>query len=283
MSQIHPSLAMNEFIAFDLETTGFDPIGSEIVELGAVRFRRDGRVLHTYDQLISPRSRIPDRATRIHGITDRMVAGKPRISAILPDFVDFLGEKPVLMVAHHARFDLRFLTVALRRIGRAIPVHTVIDSCELARRTLPMDNHKLETIGQQLGFIEVAKHRALADAMLLKDVFVHLLHARGGIRTTEQLYRLTPALCFDQPVRSASHPPTGNVLLDQLIAARAPAVICYSGGSTPGAPRTITPLRLVDRQGSTYLSAICHRGGRTKSFRLDRILTVEPADAARPI
>ncbi len=40
-----------EFIAFDLETTGLHPVFARIIEIGAVRFRGDGTVLDSFQQL----------------------------------------------------------------------------------------------------------------------------------------------------------------------------------------------------------------------------------------
>ena len=44
-----------EFIAFDLETTGLHPVFARIIEMGAVRFRGDGSVLDSFQQLVDPR------------------------------------------------------------------------------------------------------------------------------------------------------------------------------------------------------------------------------------
>jgi DNA polymerase III subunit epsilon len=70
-----------EFVAFDLETTGLFPVVNRIVEFGAVRFRLDGQVLGTWEQLVDPEYPIPPSVTEIHGITDSMVRGQPTLIA----------------------------------------------------------------------------------------------------------------------------------------------------------------------------------------------------------
>src|SRR5688500_1954233 len=61
--------AFRDFTAIDLETTEKDTSLAEIVEVAAVRVR-DGRVVDSYATLVKPSGRIPDAATRVHGIRD---------------------------------------------------------------------------------------------------------------------------------------------------------------------------------------------------------------------
>ena len=49
----------------------------------------------------------------------------------------------------------------------------------------------------------------------------------------------------------------------------------YDGGTRGSTPRSITPRRLVQRGGATYLIAFCHIDSLEKSFRLDRIRSVQ--------
>jgi DNA polymerase III alpha subunit (gram-positive type) len=51
---IYKRLSEEEFIAFDIETTGLHPAMARIVEIGAVRFKGDGSVLDSFQQLIDP-------------------------------------------------------------------------------------------------------------------------------------------------------------------------------------------------------------------------------------
>ncbi len=209
MSQAVKTLSQAEFIAFDLETTGLHPVGAQIVEIGAVRFRGNGIVLDTFQQLVDPRCGIPARATEIHGITNRMVAGQPVIGDVLPRFARFLGDTPVVLMAHNARFDIRFLSVAFRRLRQAGPAHPVIDTCTLARRRLDLPDYKLETIGRHLRLIDDETHRALEDALLLKDVFLHLIGRRPAIRSTDELYQLSSRLSFQRSAAALHDPSAG--------------------------------------------------------------------------
>ena len=247
-------LKQTEFIAFDLETTGLHPIGSEIVEIGAVRFRGDGTVLERFQQLVDPKCHIPEQVTQIHGITNEAVAGHPVIGEVLPDFVEFLGKTPIVMMAHNAGFDVGFLSVAFSRLGHVSPTHPVIDTCDLARRRLSLPNYKLQTIGRNLRLITTEKHRALDDAMLIKDVFLHLVSKRPSISSTDGLFKISPKINFELFAAVLDDPPEGYEELWEAIADQYPVEMKYIGGSTPGARRIITPLAA----GQTVMHAHIH-------------------------
>jgi len=260
-----------EFVAFDLETTGLHPIACRIVEIGAIRFRGDGEVMDQFQQLVNPQIEIPLEVTRIHGITDRMVADEPVISQVLPQFLSFLGKPSSILLAHNAPFDLGFLSVDLGLQQLSCPEHPVLDTCKLARGRLPVANYRLETIGQHLQLIDTEKHRALDDAVLLMHVFLHLTRERLSVRHSDQLFDLASRLSFDMFATIVEEAPQGYEELWFAMRESTPVSIEYQGGGNPGARRTITPNGAVQMRGRVYLSAYCHRGHCDKTFRLDRI------------
>ena len=77
-------LADIEFVAFDLETTGLFAVGCQIVEIGAVRFRLDGKVIDTFEQLVDPRCEIAEEVTGVHGITDALVRRHQKKTRVCP-------------------------------------------------------------------------------------------------------------------------------------------------------------------------------------------------------
>jgi DNA polymerase-3 subunit epsilon len=95
----------------DVETTGINPDRDRIIELGICLFeydRQSGRiykVLGSWEWLEDPGLPIPAEITKITGVTDEMVAGR-RIDDRAA--TDLLG-RVVLVIAHHADFDRRFL------------------------------------------------------------------------------------------------------------------------------------------------------------------------------
>ena len=105
---------LGPFTVFDVETTGLSPRNDRMVELAALRIDRDGEetVFHT---LIHPGRLIPACASRVHHITDEMVADAPHFPQIGHSFLKFISGST--LVAHNARFDLGFLQESLNRGG----------------------------------------------------------------------------------------------------------------------------------------------------------------------
>lgn len=260
-----------EFIAWDLETTGLHPVSSEIVELGAVRFRGDGVVLDQFQQIVDPQCRIPAAAYQVHGITNAMVRGKPTIAEVLPQFLEFLGDAPVLMLAHNANFDLGFLSAALGRLRLTPPLHSTLDTCGLARKRTPLRRYNLQALGRYFGLIEYERHRALEDAVLLKDVFRRLIARPPMLHQVEDLYQFSPPRQFERIAATAEQAPEGYEALWEVIAVGGSIEMQYAGGSSPGRLRRVTPRAVMQMRGTLYLSAFCHQGRCDKTFRLDRI------------
>lgn len=252
-------------VAFDLETTGLFPTSDRIVEIGAVRFDATGRELARFERLVHPGRPMSPAAQRIHGISDRMLQSAPPSEVVLPEFLRWLGEPSALaMIAHNSRFDAAFLGRELARAGLTLPPVNVLDTLDLARRRLPhAPDHRLETVAAMLRLGFDTNHRALADSLRVKGLWL--------------------ALGDGQPV--ASHPifdpiepepaPAGWEGLALAIAAGHAVRLEYGGGTRGVAPRTITPRRFRHEGGTTYIVALCHIDRFEKSFRLDRIVRFE--------
>jgi DNA polymerase-3 subunit epsilon len=171
-------LADLDVVVFDTETTGLEPErGDRIVSLAGVRVRRGVvRAGETFDALVNPGRPIPDAVTRIHGITDAMVASAPPIDVVLPAFVAFAAGG--VLVGHQVWFDLRCLGIETERL-RLPPLgvtHAVLDTLALSEAVHgPLPGHGLDVVAARLGVTVRARHSALGDALATAEVFVRLL------------------------------------------------------------------------------------------------------------
>lgn len=271
-----------DFVAFDLETTGLNAMVSQIVEMGAIRFRLDGEEQDRFEQLIDPQCAIPRAATRIHGITGPMVRGKPTIAEVLPEFLEFLGEPSTILLAHNARFDLKFLGLALAKTNTAAPLHPIIDTLALSRRCIRnAPTFRLEDLAIHLGLAESEDHRALADACLAAGLFEKSLRRIRGATTVGDLFSFSRPLSFGGGGAVAVDPPVGYQELTIAIEKQHTVVMVYDGGSRGAASRRVTPRGLVRSRGRSYLCAFCHKDRIEKTYRLDRIrdLRIEVDDS----
>lgn len=163
-------------MVFDLETTGLSPERDAIIEIGALVVRGED-VIETphFHSLVNPERDIPWYVTRVHGIRNEHVRGAPKLPDVLPDFLDFVGERPV--VAHNASFDVNFMRAAARRCGLTWTPQAEICTLQLARRAFPKErSHKLDLLAERCGltFESGGRHRSLGDARVTAHAFVHL-------------------------------------------------------------------------------------------------------------
>lgn len=168
------------FVVVDLETTGGAPDGGGITEIGAVKVR-GGEELGSLATLVNPGQPIPPYITVLTGITQAMVLPAPPIEAVLPSFLEFLGD--AVLVAHNAPYDVGFLKAACARHGYRWPNPRVLDTAALARRVLARDevpNRKLGTLAAYFRTPRQPTHRALADAQATVDVLHGLIARLGG-------------------------------------------------------------------------------------------------------
>ncbi len=155
-------------VALDLETTGLDSSRHAILEVGAVRFQGD-EVIDTYQSLVNPNQQIPEFIQRLTHISPALVKRAPFFSTIFSELEDFLGADPI--IGHNVQFDLGFLA------ANGMPLNNPsYDTWDLASVFMPRSRqYSLKHLTTHFGVEHRDAHRALADAMATKGVFVRLL------------------------------------------------------------------------------------------------------------
>lgn len=197
---------MPSIVALDIETTGLDPSSDSIIEIGAIRFS-GRRIEDEWSTLVNPNRLIPSLITQLTGITNEMVRNAPPVRSVIKELEDFIGDCPVL--GHNISFDLSFLERAgLKFYGE------VIDTFELASVLLPTaSRYSLGALGQILGLLLPATHRALDDARLTQAVFTRLYEKAQTlpIELIAELVRLSEPFewgagwVFEQILRANKH------------------------------------------------------------------------------
>lgn len=181
------------FVAFDLETTGFLPDVDRIIEVGAVRFV-NGEVEAVFSTLVNPQIPIPPGASRVNGITDDMVEGKPLIGELLVSLAEFCGDD--IMVAHNASFDYGFLNADIRKFETPAPRGVVLDTFPMAKKVFPgLANYKLGTLVQHLAIPSSEFHRAEADASYCGRLFLRMIEKMTGSQTAMPELANLVAIC----------------------------------------------------------------------------------------
>ena len=124
-------------------------------------------VVYRWGTLVNPGIAIPEHATAIHGITDKMVATAPDLGAALTQLRKLCGRRTI--AAHSAPFDLSF-PAGLRHAGAR--------TMRLARAVFPeAPNHKNQTLRKYLSIDDaigedLGTHRALDDAIVTAHILI---------------------------------------------------------------------------------------------------------------
>src|SRR5690606_15200911 len=114
-------------------------------------------------------------AIEVHGITNEMLADKPRFAAIADEFLDFI--RGAELIIHNAPFDIGFLDNELQLLGRGERIADlcgVIDTLVMARQRHPGQKNNLDALCARYGVDNSQRdlHGALLDAEILADVYL---------------------------------------------------------------------------------------------------------------
>lgn len=166
-----------QYIAFNLETTGLNTEFDRIIEIGAVKFS-DGIPTSVFSTLVNPHMPIPKEASAVHHITDSMVQSAPAEKEAIKNFIAFLGDAidgKTLLCAHNASFDVGMLKNTMIRLGFNATLR-YIDTLQLCRKHIhETANHKLNTIAQYFNIPQRNAHRAVDDADVCGHILLRLL------------------------------------------------------------------------------------------------------------
>lgn len=163
-----------QLLAFDTETTGVSVENDRVVQLGAAYFER--RVLAEKRQmLVNPGIPIPPEASKVHGLTDAMVQGKPTFAQVGPRLAEHLAGRvraggPPWLVGYNAiGYDTPLLNAEFARHGldtRIDPERVLDPHVTVGWHLRALRSRKLTDVSAHFGLVfEGAAHSAAADAV----------------------------------------------------------------------------------------------------------------------
>lgn len=272
MIDTRKKLSETMFSALDLETTGTNAALHAIVEVGIVRFTID-RITETYESLVNPGVRMPGDVVAIHGITDDMVRGAPRITDILGEISRVIRDS--VLVIHNPGFDLSFLGWAFLKGGQMSPRMEAVDTVRIARRAWPgLKNYRLETICKHLR-LDMTPHRAIPDAMACMEVFRSAVRKedRAARWVMDDLIGYHGNLIRFIRVKGRRITGEGKALMGLRLGEK--AEITYEDHSGSVTVRTILPMEFITADGEAYVLAHCFLRDDKRYFRMSRIIGIK--------
>ena len=172
------------YVVFDLETTGKNPETCGIVEIAAVKVE-NGQITSEFQRLVNPEQPIEAGAQSVHHISPQDVADAPTIEQVWPQFMDFIGD--ALLIAHNGySFDFKIMDRLSREKGLRRIRNTRYDSLILARNLFPNQQNSIDGLVQRFRLDAGTRHRALDDVRVLHEIFQRLLDINKQMETKAQ-------------------------------------------------------------------------------------------------
>lgn len=274
MDIINKAIRDLTWIVFDTETSGAYPIGSEVIELGAIRFK-GGDVTDKFQILIKPKKPIPDEIIAIHHIKNEDLEScltVNEVGSLVHTFFD-----ADVYIAHHAPFDLGFVTIIFERCGLTLPQGVGLCTSLLGRKLIKgVSNHRLQTLAAHYSINPGQAHRALDDAYVCGEVFKKILESLPPNITLKDLEKIQGYKLLWEDFKILSH---SNFIYQTCVKAieqEALVEIVYAKGTYKLKPRLIKPLGIVRTPiDNDYISAWCEVDQKKKRFFIAEIKSIQ--------
>ncbi len=270
-------------MSFDTETSGAWPIGDEICEVAAVKWK-NGQIIDQFQSLVKVTKPMSDFIITIHGISNEMVADAPTMAQVIPKFREFIEGS--VMVAHHAPFDLGFLAYEFEKHSLSFPQPPVLCTSLLSIVLYPeYENHKLQTLVQELKLEKGTAHRALDDSKACGAAFFKCLEKIGAGKALKDAYQ-AQASVLRWPRYSIKEIEQYEVFapIIEAIKKGIDVEIVYGAGTHADQTRVIKPLGIVRTLDGDFLAAPGEPGSpyKHKRYYLKRISRSSIATTMRP-
>ena len=266
-------------VAFDTETSGAYPVRDEIVELAAVRIEPNGQ-RHVWTHLFKPHKPMNEEIIKIHGITNEMVQDQPYFQDKVHEVRDFIQDS--ILVAHHAPFDLGFLTLEFERAKLDFPKNVLLCSSLLSRELFKNSvNHKLQTLIKYFQLPQGQAHRAEDDAEACMQVTLKCLEKLPSQTLQEALKVQRKPLAWENYTLLRSSTDKFRKVFEATEKGLGLDIL-YEGGSLKGKTRRIFPFGIIRNPDGDYVQAICAIDKAAKRFYINKMAEVEIVFATLP-
>lgn len=145
--------------AIDVETTGLNVKHDRIVEIGIMRLKPDGQTKE-WSTLVNPGVPIPEEISKIHGITNEMVANELPFDGIATGLRN--GLQDCDLTGYNVNFDVKFLVAEFKRIHMKFEPGKLVDSFKIFKEKEP--KNLTAAVKFYLNETLPDAHRALPDA-----------------------------------------------------------------------------------------------------------------------
>lgn len=160
----------NNYTIIDIETTGFDTVYDDILEVSAIKIR-DNNIVDEYNSLVSGADYISDFILDLTGINLKEIEKAPSLDIVLNEFYNFIGDD--ILIGHNVNFDINFLCDNFETVLNKDLKNDFVDTLRISRRlNKELKNHKLSTLIQFYKLDDdINQHRALNDCYYTLEIY----------------------------------------------------------------------------------------------------------------
>ena len=193
---------LDSFVALDVETTGLDCTKDGLLEIAAIRFRRNAEGGYdeesTFTTMVNPSLPISEKTIELTGITEDMIKDAPAPFEAAQKLHDFLKEDDIL-VGHNIFFDMGFVREAGFQIDieqldeekhhpyRVKFYQSEIDTVSAVTHLYPdMKKHGLDDACEFFGIVNESRHRAMGDARCSAKLLIKCI-SDFGFKTCREM------------------------------------------------------------------------------------------------
>lgn len=156
------------FCIVDIETNGSKPESHQIIEIGAIKIQNN-QIIDIFETFVHCEE-ISKHITDITGISVEDTRNAPSLKQVMQDFRIFLADS--VFVAHDVKFDFKFISFMMQKVGLSPVLNRYLCSIDLAERTIQSYRYGLGYLNELLSLhVNATHHRALSDAITTVKLF----------------------------------------------------------------------------------------------------------------
>nr|WP_321266455.1 3'-5' exonuclease [uncultured Sulfurimonas sp.] len=178
-----------EFCIVDIETNGSKIDKHQIIEIAGLKIK-NSKVIDSFESLVKC-SEINEHITAITGISVKDTIDAPPLKDVLYNFKLFLAD--AVFVAHDVKFDYKFISQSMQKIGLEPLLNRSICSLALAERTIESYRYALSYLNEIFKLNKNASHhRAMSDVMTTYGLFkLSIENINENINNVEDLIKFS--------------------------------------------------------------------------------------------
>lgn len=169
----------DEYVCFDCETTGLNPLEDDIISIGAVLIKNNTIISSKkFVKFIKPKTKLEENAIKIHHIRVMDLEEAEESDDVIEEFLEFIGNRK--LVGYFLEFDIAMINKYIKpKLGITLPNKTYEVSAiyhDWKIEKIPQSNIDLrfDTIMKDLDIPILGKHDAYNDAIMTSMIFLKL-------------------------------------------------------------------------------------------------------------